>query len=322
MLDEPSRRWYNLAMYTLHLDTNGSSRSFPVRTEEDLDRLLDMFPGATRMVADSTGIRQTLGELASYLSTGHTDAWVEESGSLAKSAVVPLIAAAFITFSSYGTVHVDRFLTAISKVESDGGHHLDHPVIKKGMHAGDRAIGRWALMRRTVDDVLSRVRKSSGFLPPILSPLEGADRDSTEAYFASFPEAEEYLAKTLARVVLRGVTSPDEAAYRWLHGHNIAPEDLDPDEVLSDAYVQRFEAAYGDGARGIMKADGLETFRTKISRMKQQEPEGVQPFALPDRSSDAAHVARSDSGEKFPGTRGEVALATMAEEARRKKRKR
>lgn len=134
---------------------------------------------------------------------------------------------------------IDNFLAKIMQVESSGGHDIDHPEIKTGIHKGDSAIGRFALMPNTIDEMVRRAGKSDKSLKALLkmSPEE------KEEFINSNPEIEMKLGRQLATHVLKKQGGDEaKAAYAWLYGHNLSPDKIEKKNYLEEDYVKKFQA--------------------------------------------------------------------------------
>jgi len=72
----------------------------------------------------------------------------------------------------------EDLLDAISLTESSGGRNTNHEVIDHGIHAGDRAVGNYGLMPKTVQEILKtnpEIRKTN----PAANFIEALEKDPT-----------------------------------------------------------------------------------------------------------------------------------------------
>jgi hypothetical protein len=134
---------------------------------------------------------------------------------------------------------VKSFLNTISQIESSGGKNYNHDLIQKGIHTGDRAIGRYGLMPNTVNEVLNRMR-TAGTITPELKKLKNLDHESLKSSLETNPELEDKIAETLADRVLTRQGDEDKAAYSWHQGHNMTPEQVDNSPYKEHDYVKKY----------------------------------------------------------------------------------
>lgn len=140
---------------------------------------------------------------------------------------------------------IDSFLKTIGQIESSSGKNTNHPIIETGIQKGDRAIGTYALMPNTVDEIITRAKnenKSSEEMDNILN----MSPEEKKAYIEANPEIEKALATNLAGYVLNKQGGDTEkAAYSWLHGHNLSPDRIENKDYSNDPYVQKFAKLSG-----------------------------------------------------------------------------
>lgn len=145
----------------------------------------------------------------------------------------------------------EDFLNKIEQLESSGGVNLDHPEIESGIHAGSSAIGRYALMPNTIRELAQRVKRrdpklklDQGFQgDPDLERYSDpnlSDDEISQTYLSN-PELEQRTAKYLQKLLeTRYANDPEKMAYGWNMGHNTKPENITPDKLKSNPYVNRF----------------------------------------------------------------------------------
>jgi hypothetical protein len=147
----------------------------------------------------------------------------------------------------------DRFLDAISQVESSGGVNLNHPIIKEGMHEGTAAVGKHAIMPKTAKNIGKMLKSSKSTLRQYLGKdykdeqVESlADKDINEIKKdMENSELTNRLARYLAKHVdLRYKGNPEKKAYSWLFGHNIPDSKIDKNLLESSNYVKKFNKHY------------------------------------------------------------------------------
>lgn len=136
---------------------------------------------------------------------------------------------------------VKKFLKNIAEVESSGGQNFDHAEIKSGIHAGDRAIGRYGLMPKTVGEVLNRMR-IQGTLTPELDQLNQLDGPTLKDVLEQNPQLEDQIAETLADRVLSRQQDEEKAAYSWNQGHNLSPDRISTLPYKESDYVRKYNS--------------------------------------------------------------------------------
>lgn len=129
----------------------------------------------------------------------------------------------------------DRFLDAISQVESSGGKNTNHPLIQTGLQAGQQAIGSYGMLPNTIQELSNRARLHNQLTP------EMAEVSRNPTALGSDPNLEKQYANQLADRVLNRFQDPNMAAYAWNHGHNLTPEQIQGRDYINDPYVQKFQ---------------------------------------------------------------------------------
>lgn len=128
----------------------------------------------------------------------------------------------------------NHFLNLISQLESSSGRDLDHPPVSGGIQAGDRAIGQYALMPNTINELAQRSTN------PELKPMIDMNEDALRKKLQN-KDVEYDLARQLADKVLTDQPNEEMAAYSWNHGHNLKPQQIMERNPASDLYVQKFD---------------------------------------------------------------------------------
>ncbi len=244
---------------------------FRVTSMDDLNPIFDMFPMTHDIALHSEDLKSALESIAEYLSGHHMSAWVDDkdiSKSLRdkalalglslttaisptalehkKPSVVPTAqgrpAPERPAGAEFGTHPMDRFLWNIQQIESGGGTNVNHKPIASGKFKGMRAVGRWGLLKPTVDELISRSRLA-GTLTPEMQKLETMSRENLDHHFKKNPDVELNLARQLADHVLKRQSGNHQrAAFAWLHGHNMFPSDIDKRTLLHSGYVRKYKA--------------------------------------------------------------------------------
>jgi len=135
---------------------------------------------------------------------------------------------------------VDPFLDVISQVESSGGTNLDHKMIKSGMHKGDRAVGKHALMPNTVKETAVRMDRE-GRLSDKLRAYSRLDSAAMKEALENDPEASRIFSEELASKVLSSNDDDRKAAYGWFQGHNKTQEEIEQERYQDHDYVEKYD---------------------------------------------------------------------------------
>lgn len=246
---------------------HGERFHFVINSYQDLEPVFQQFPMAQEAAAHSHNLKEAAENIANYISSHHWTSWVEDDR-LAKNLKAKLLGAGLLAaglpaankisepaqppaYINYGECNLpeesylpfgkhrdDRFLWNVMQIESSGGNDLDHPMISDGPHRGERAIGRWALLRPTIREVIRRQIQDKTVDPKILGIYDHS-RDQMEEFFKKRPHLELEVARYLARHVLQNHNNNYErGAYAWLNGHNL--KNIDDEKVKNSSYVSKF----------------------------------------------------------------------------------
>jgi hypothetical protein len=164
---------------------------------------------------------------------------------------------------------IDDFLKRIARNESNFGQNTNHRMITSGMHKGTRAIGTYALMPKTVDEIVTRTKDDN------LKSLLDMDPVSKKQYIEQNKDVEEKLARTLAQHVLHQQKGdPQKAAYSWLYGHNLSSDSIDERDYQNDDYVQKFNRPLGgkDHNRPKAMSNNIDLFAPPTTDELQSAP--------------------------------------------------
>ena len=149
----------------------------------------------------------------------------------------------------FGGNQEDQFLHTIQGVESSFGSDTEHPVISGGIHKGDSAIGKYALMPNTIQELARKVSNPStqlgGTLPyklntDDLKALGGLSKEQLKQTIEADPALQDRLARYLAQDIGLRSSNEQEKAYRWNMGQNIPKGSITPDKLDRSEYVQKF----------------------------------------------------------------------------------
>lgn len=144
------------------------------------------------------------------------------------------------SYDNFGTHESDGFLWTILQIETSGGINLNHKTITYGKYRGQKAIGRWGLLKPTIDELIKR-RKRDGLLTPEVAQLKNLSRDQVEMIFKDKPQVELDLARQLVAIIkLKQKGNLKKMAYSWLNGHNLTHDKVDKDDLKESDYVAKF----------------------------------------------------------------------------------
>jgi hypothetical protein len=162
--------------------------------------------------------------------------------------------------NNFGSHPVDRFLWNVQQIESGGGKNINHKIIQVGASKGDRAIGKWGLLKNTIDEMINRARISKKMTPD-LKKIKNMSRDQIEEHFAKNPQSELNMARMLAsHVMTKHKGHMGRAAYSWLYGHNLDSSDITDEQLKNSDYVQK-----------ISNIDAENPFK-KVKRLPASKP--------------------------------------------------
>lgn len=139
--------------------------------------------------------------------------------------------------------NIKDFLQKIEQLESSGGKNTEHPVITAdNLQQGTRAIGRYGLMPNTVQEIVNR-RRLRGTVSPEMLDVSKMNPDDMKRYIESNPGLESQLAGDLAnKVITNQVGDEDKAAYSWINGSNLKPDDIQDEDLNNSNYVQKYRS--------------------------------------------------------------------------------
>jgi len=242
---------------------------FKIADFEDLHPVFAMFPMTNEIAMSCDTLREAVDSIAEYLSGHAMSAWVEDadlSKSLRAKALAlglslstamagdghtiqkptvlpskPTQAGKQETSTDFGKHPMDRFLWNVEQLESSGGQNTQHKPIVSGKFKGSKAIGKWGMLKPTIDEMTTRMR-AKGQITPEMRQLETMSRDMTEEYFKKNPQVELNLARQLAQhVMAKQKGDPHRAAFSWLHGHNLHPDEIPDSKLINSEYVSKYK---------------------------------------------------------------------------------
>ncbi len=249
---------------------NMEKRFWKLQEFEDLNPIFEAFPRTYDIATSTDSLQEAAEAIVEYLGGHNMSAWLENQdisktlrnkalslGLSLTTALTPTVmehkrpgsspskppsyASVKDSSNAFGTHPMDRFLWNVQQIESSGGKNTKHPKIKYGISKGDRAIGRWGLLKPTVNEIANRMRLK-GTLTPEIAALEPMSRDTLEQHFKDNPDIELNVARQLAsHVHERQKGNEHRAAYSWLHGHNLFPQDISRDKLMRSDYVSKYQ---------------------------------------------------------------------------------
>jgi hypothetical protein len=258
---------------------------------EDLHPIFMLYPMAQEIAMNCDTLKEAVEAISEYLSGHNMSSWVEDqdlSKSLRQKALALGLSLSTAMSgdghklptpgmqptppkqikeqshkSDFGSHPMDRFLWNVEQLESSGGKNVQHKPIASGKYRGAKAIGKWGLLKPTVDELVSRMRLK-GTLTPDYEKLEQMTRDGLDDHFKQNPDVELNLARQLAQHIMeRQKNNPERAAFSWLHGHNLHPQDITRDKLVHSEYVNRFK-----------QLDKMNPYaKRKPASMKKAQPE-------------------------------------------------
>lgn len=179
----------------------------------------------------------------------------------------------------------DAFLWNIRQIESSGGSNVDHDPISHGQFKGQKAMGRWGLLKPTVVDIIKRA-KAAGKLSPDMAALETMPRDTAHKFLMKHPHTELKMVRLLANHVLsRHGGDMQRAAYSWLNGHNLSSDRIHSDQLAASDYVQKFNKYHAINpykgklkpslAAKSLKLEAKPVFKARLHSWLEKHPEKI-----------------------------------------------
>lgn len=114
-----------------------------------------------------------------------------------------------------------HILAAIRAVESSGGKDLNHQLITKGPHTGEKAIGPYAFLPSTMKELIAKDSKLKAKYASILNlPFGNGEQSKIEKFCQKNPQihddlANHYVDQIMKRTPARSAADISQA---WLYG--------------------------------------------------------------------------------------------------------
>jgi hypothetical protein len=257
-----------MILYILYPDNE--KQFYKIAELEDLEPVFKLYPSTQEIAMSASTLKEAVADVSEYLDGHALTSWVEDtdiSKSLRnKAAAIGLSLTTALSPSvnsmhrpeakitpaqaqqpvedhseDFGTHPMDGFLWNVEQIESTGGKNLKHKPIQSGKFKGTRAMGKWGLLKPTVDEIIGRSQRD-GTMRPEFKDLPMMTRDKLADHLKANPKIEMNLARKLAEHVMnRQHGNPHKAAFAWLHGHNLHPIDISNDQIVHSDYVSKFK---------------------------------------------------------------------------------
>jgi hypothetical protein len=282
--------------------------------------------GISKSIGNSARTRVVTAALAGALAAGPVQSVQPEPH---REIIAPAHQAAV---EAFGTRPEDRFLWVIQQIESSGGRNTDHQVVQFGPQKGEKAIGRWGLLQPTIKEIIARSKINAGDIPKHLKVLSKMTRGALQDHLMRNPDTELELARVLGRHVLhRQRGDYKRAAWSWLHGHNLRPEDISDQDLAASDYVKRYDELepkipfhpHVRRAVAMKKHESPEKLKARIEKWVNSRREEIRKPVY-DRSALMTDrgIVRPYNPSQNPRTRGEKLVAALRDlGSRRKNRK-
>lgn len=112
-------------------------------------------------------------------------------------------------------------LNFLKAAESSGGKQLNHDWLQKGPNAGERAIGPYAFMPSTVQDLVSKDKNLKSKYGKVLNLSYGNfEQSEIEDFFKKNPKINDDLANHYIDKIVAGTSArtAEEISQAWLYG--------------------------------------------------------------------------------------------------------
>jgi hypothetical protein len=128
---------------------------------------------------------------------------------------------------------LEAYKQAIAAIESNNGQNVNHPVVNYGLNKGMHAIGTYGLMPITIDEL---AKKNNNY-----SHLVSMNPSEKEAYLLAHPEAQDALfSQQINQLAAKPGSTPANIAYRWNKGTSLNPNNINPEMLEKNDYVNKF----------------------------------------------------------------------------------
>ncbi len=128
----------------------------------------------------------------------------------------------------------EEFLKIIRQIESSGGKNINHPMVHHGVNKGTKAIGEYALMPATVDELVKRKVEYQN--------LASMTPEQKQQYLEKNPQLQRKLAGFMYEHLKdRYNNNPIQMAAAYNQGMYLPPERLSPERTDKMDYVNKFK---------------------------------------------------------------------------------
>lgn len=132
-------------------------------------------------------------------------------------------------------------LKYIEMIESSGGKNTDHQMVRRGLNAGTKAIGRYGIMPLQAIETVSKDKGLAAKYPDFLKYHYLNDADKISEQITKNPNLENDIANShWKRLYDRFDGDENRMAHAWLNGVTGTLE-ADPDAIASHDYVKKYQ---------------------------------------------------------------------------------
>lgn len=130
----------------------------------------------------------------------------------------------------------EKFLSDMAEIESSSGKNLAHKMLESGMHAGQKAVGQYGFMPKTIKDMTKRMGDEA---PGALKALvQVPDEQEMATLVMQDPELEQAVADKMYSVVEDTQEgNPEKMNLAWEIGQNAK---ISPARLESHPRTERF----------------------------------------------------------------------------------
>lgn len=155
----------------------------------------------------------------------------------------------------FGQHKLDSFLNPIMQLESSGGKKTEHKPVEQGVQAGTTAVGNYALMPRTVQNVAGMLNSKSSELrnflgndykDPEVQDLQNVPEKDISKKLKANPDLQNRVARYLAQHLFnRHKGNEDKMAFGWRFGSEKPSEQITDKMLNGSGYVKQFRKLKG-----------------------------------------------------------------------------
>lgn len=186
-----------------------------------------------------------------------------------------------------------QFLKLIAQLESNNGRNTNHPIVNYGVNKGTHAIGKYALMPATADELVKNNDPNG---------LKSLTPEQKYQYFQQHPEIQEDLAgKMYEHLSNRYHGDPQKMALGYNAGMYLPEASITPAKLESSPYVNKFNnlrAKLGDKSDTI--ANNMPEIQNNLKKDTKNLPTIGRDLSLEDILTDPNNpfLAQNDEDEE------------------------